>query len=117
MQRAAVIALFIVAFLWQSVGLARFDPVIDLLGDTEHAALHENDEGHHHHDDGSLHVDDSFESIQHVVADQLHFPTALLGEDRAKLLAGRAASPQVARDRAVAAPFLDGLMRPPRLHA
>jgi hypothetical protein len=117
MQRAAVLVLFMVAFLWQSVGMARVGPTIDLLGNIEHAALHENDEGHHHHDDGSLHVDDSAESMQHVIADQLHFPAALLCDSRSALPESTGGSPVAMRDRAVADPFLAGLLRPPRLHS
>jgi hypothetical protein len=117
MQRAAILVLFMVAFLWQSVGMARVGPAIDLLGDIEHAVLHQNDEGHHHHDDGSLHIDDSAESMQHVIADQLHFPAALLCDSRSGLTDTTSGSPPAMRARAAADAFLDGLLRPPRLHS
>jgi hypothetical protein len=117
MRRTAVVLVLLLAMLWQSVALARPGSSVNVLADVAHAALHWQNEGHHHHDDGSVQLDDSPASVQHVLTDHLTATAAL-----APVLALHV--PPQARARpgglcvvSVPAPFLDGLLRPPRSHA
>jgi hypothetical protein len=105
------------AMLWQSVALARPGSTVNVVADLEHAALHWQEEGHHHHDDGSLHLDDSQASTFHVLSDHLTVTTALLPASSHHFPASASARPGGLRDASMPDPFLDGLLRPPRLRA
>ncbi|WP_367180951.1 hypothetical protein [uncultured Piscinibacter sp.] len=88
-----------------------------MLSDTEHAALHWQQAGHHHHEDGSYHLDDSNESDQHVIADHVSASAALVtlvGHDFPSALSS---SPRGLNEGRAPHPFLDGLLRPPRRHS
>lgn len=103
--------------LWQSVVLARPGSTVNVLADLEHAALHWHEEGHHHHDDGSYHLDDSNESVQHLMADQLSASAALVASAHQAFPPAESASPRGLHEGLLSPPFLDGLLRPPRLHS
>ena len=78
MRRSSVVLVMLFAMLWQSVALARAGSTVNALADMGHAALHWQEEGHHHHEDGSYHLDDSPESVQHVISDHVCAFAALL---------------------------------------
>ncbi len=101
--------------LWQSAALARPGSTVNVLADLEHAALHWQEQGHHHHDDGSYHVDDSNESVQHVIADHLTASAALMASIDHDLLSAPSELPSGLQERPAPHPYLDGLLRPPRL--
>lgn len=103
--------------LWQSVALARPGSTVNVLADLEHAALHWQEEGHHHHDDGSYHLDDSQASSFHVLSDHLTAATALLPASSQHFPPSACARPGGLHGAPVPSPFLDGLLRPPRLRA
>lgn len=105
------------AMIWQSVALARPGSTVNVLADLEHAALHLHEEGHHHNDDGSFHLDDSQASTFHVLSDHLTVTTALLPDTSHHFPANASARPGGLHGAPVPAPFLDGLLRPPRLRA
>ena len=107
----------LLAMLWQSVALARFGSTVNALADLEHTALHWQAEGHHHHEDGSYHLDDSTESTQHVVTDQVNATAALIGSSCQDFPPLGSAAPGGLHDTIVCNPTLDGLLRPPRSHA
>jgi hypothetical protein len=116
MKRVATITLLLIAMLWQSVGMTRagaWSPVSDLV----HTVMHWQNEGHHHHDDGTYHVDDSTESVQHLIADHSSATVGLLTSAPTELPVMRSASPDVRLERPGPSPFLGGPLRPPRLTA
>jgi len=117
MRRSAVLLAMLFAMLWQSVALARPGSTVNVLADLEHAALHLQEEGHHHHDDGTFHLDDSQDSTLHVLSDHLTATTALLPTVSHQFPSSDSAPPGGLHDARVPDPFLDGLLRPPRLHA
>lgn len=107
----------LLAMLWQSVALARPGSTVNVLADIEHAALHWQEEGHHHHDDGSFHLDDSQASTFHVLSDNLTATTALLPASPHHFPPCASARPGGLHDTPIPGPFLDGLLRPPRLRS
>lgn len=114
MCRVAVVLTVLVAIVWQAFALARLTTAPGAADDMAHALLHWHDISHHHHDDGDYHVDDSAESLAHVVADHLTVSAALPADAAAGIVprAGCERTPLAARY--VPDPFLDGLLRPPR---
>lgn len=117
MRRSAVLLVMLFAMLWQSVALARPGSTVNVLADLEHAALHWQEEGHHHHDDGSFHLDDSQASTFHILSDHLTVTTVLLAASSHHFPSSASARPCGLHDAPVPDPFLDGLLRPPRLRA
>lgn len=103
--------------LWQAMALAQPTSTVNLLADLEHAAMHWHEEPHHHHDDGSYHRDDSLASKFHVFSDQLTVATALLPASSQNFLPIASARPCCHHSASVPDPFLDGLLRPPRLRS
>jgi hypothetical protein len=116
MRRSAILFVMLLAMLWQSVALARPGSTVNVLADLEHAALHWQEEGHHHHDDGSFHLDDSQASTLHLLSDHVMGATALLRAVSHHFQPSGPARPGGMDDARVPAPFLDGLLRPPRHH-
>lgn len=114
MQRYAVLAVMLFAMLWQSLAMARVGSTVNVLTDLEHAALHWQEEGHHHHEDGTYHLDDSNESAQHLAADHLSASLAIVATSSHHVPALGSAAPCGLREKRVANPTLDGLLRPPR---
>ncbi len=117
MQRCFVLLFLLFALFWQSVALARVGSTVNALLDLGHTALHWQEEGHHHHDDGSFHLDDSSESLQHVLGDQLNTSLALLPFYVHDFAARGGLAPPSLHDAGQSQLFLEGPLRPPRLHA
>jgi hypothetical protein len=117
MRRSAILLVMLFAMLWQSLAMARIGSTVNPLADLEHATLHWQGEAHHHHDDGSYHQDDSKESVQHVVMDQLHASLALTAASSQDFTPFRSVAPDGLNERLVPNPALDGLLRPPRFRA
>lgn len=117
MRRSAILLVMLFAMLWQSVAMARIGSTVNALADLAHATLHWQAEAHHHHDDGSYHLDDSKESVQHVVIDHLNASLALAAASLHDFPPLGSAAPDGLRERPVPDPALDGLLRPPRLRA
>jgi hypothetical protein len=117
MHRTAVLFTLLLAMLWQSVALARPGSSVNALADSAHAALHLSEEGHHHHDDGSFHFDDSSESVQHLIADHASGAAALWAMDSTDVPHAGSDSPEDLGAHTRPQPFLDGLLRPPRIRA
>lgn len=114
MRRSAVLLAMLLAMLWQSVALARAGSTVNVLADIEHAALHWQDESHHHHQDGSYHLDDSPESLQHVVIDHLSASVALHASISQEFPPPGSAPPGGLHAAPVPDPDPEGLLRPPR---
>ncbi len=102
------------ALLWQSLALARVGSTVNVMADGEHAAMHLLEAGHHHADDGSYHLDDAFDSVQHVLTDHLAAPLALMAAAPHDVPMMGSAPPGGLHGAPVPDPFLEGLLRPPR---
>jgi hypothetical protein len=113
MRRAAVMFILL-TLLWQSAMSFQVGAGRQLLGDLQHAALHWIDEGHHHHDDGSYHVDESDESIAHLLSDHAGATAALLPHADTSIPAAEAGGVVSIEPRAGPPPCLAGPLRPPR---
>lgn len=117
MRRSAALVAVLIAMLWQSVALARPGSTVNVLADLNHAAMHWQGEAHHHDDDGSLHMDDSPASTFHLLADHVSLTAALLPASAQHVAPPAFARPGWWQDARTSDPFLDGLLRPPRLLA
>lgn len=103
------------AMLWQSVAMARVGSTVNPLADLAHATLHWLEEAHHHHEDGSYHLDDSKESVQHMVTDHLYASLDMVAMSLHPFSRLGSAAPDGLNGQGVPNPPLDGLLRPPRL--
>lgn len=83
--------------------------------DLTHTAMHWDQEAHHHHgDSGEYHLDDSDESTQHLMADQAHAAAVLPVAGSYYFRPGAISSASLP-EYPGPNPFLEGLLRPPRL--
>ena len=105
------------AIFWQSVATARVGSTVNAMADLEHATLHWQEKAHHHHEDGSYHLDDSKESVQHVVTENLNASLALAVASPYNFLPLGSAAPSGLHEQLAPHPALAGLFRPPRLRA
>lgn len=117
MGRSAVILALLFAMLWQSVALARVGSTVNALADLEHAALHWQDAAHHHHEDGSYQLDDSTDSVRHVLIDPVGTTAALLASPSSAFSPLGSTAPGSPHVEPVPNPTFDGLLRPPRTRA
>jgi hypothetical protein len=106
--------LLVVALFLQPLAVAWATPGTADIHDAVHTLLHLEDTGHHHHEDGSLHIDSSAESVDHVMADHLHSPTGLLSDNAWYWLIDLPQTRIFLAPAAWPPPVLDGLLRPPR---
>ncbi len=114
MRRSAIFLVMLLAMLWQSAALASAGSTVNVLADLAHASLHWQEEGHHHHEDGSYHLDDSSESVQHMMADHLNASLALAATASHVVLSSASAVPDGMHEGLVPNPALEGRFRPPR---
>lgn len=114
MRRYTVIFVTLFAMLWQSVALARMGPVVSPLADRVHASLHWQEEGHHHHADGHYHLDDSSESVQHLLTDHVSTTAELMAASSQDFQPLGSIAPDSLYKAPVPNPTPDGLLRPPR---
>ncbi|MBA4261576.1 MAG: hypothetical protein C0443_06015 [Comamonadaceae bacterium] len=114
MRRYTVIFVTLFAMLWQSVALARVGSMVAPLADRVHASLHWQEEGHHHHEDGRYHLDDSSESVQHLLTDHLSTAAELMVAASPGFLPLGSVAPDDLYEAPVPNPASDGLLRPPR---
>ena len=117
MLRSAILLVMLFSMLWQAMALAQATSTVNLLADLEHTAMHWQDEPHHHHDDGSYHRDDSQASELHVFSDHLTLAVVLLPVSSQNPLPIASARPCCHHSGSAPDPFLDGLLRPPRLRS
>lgn len=117
MRRLLVLFLTLFSLLCQSVAVAGVDLVSPSPFDPVHQTLHWQAEGHHHHHDGSFHQDQSEESLQHASGDHVGSHFELPNSISHAVLPAGSILPSAWHDATVPNPFLDGLLRPPRLHA
>lgn len=116
MLRLATTAVLMLALVLQLVSAAVPTQVCHHAHDWDHAALHVQNVSHHHHDADSFHLDESSESIAHVLADHVSF-SALLADARIAAPIREGGERHAHVFRAAPQPPPDGLLRPPRLTA
>lgn len=88
-----------------------FSPPVEMI----HAMLHWQGEAHHHHEDGSLAIDHSAQSIQHLSLDGYTSAVAILPPVLPVVVPIVAASqPRCAIEQACPWRTLDAPLRPPR---
>jgi hypothetical protein len=108
---ALIVALLIPCYGFAAVGKS----VALVIDDTGHALAHYADEAHHHDDDGTMHADDSDESVAHPHGDDWVSTPGLVVQSMAvTFLAPADAAPKRVSSSATSPPFLEGPIRPPR---
>jgi hypothetical protein len=114
MSRRLVAVVLVLAMFWQAAPSARIAVAYGAAGDSVHAALHWEGQGHHHHGDGHYHQDDSDASRWHIAAD--HSNAALSIPTKPGHHAFDVASTSVRSHGPLPGPepVLEGLLRPPR---
>ncbi|MGF6346802.1 hypothetical protein [Variovorax sp. W2I14] len=117
MRRRFAIFLLLLSAFWQAFAIAGQATAFADAQEIAHAVLHWQEEAHHHHDDGSVALDDSDESLQHVVADGCLGNSVIWLTTSFTFAPAIGARPLVADESLAPAPYLDGLRRPPRLTA
>jgi hypothetical protein len=115
-RRFALVLLLLSAF-WQTFAIAGQATALADAQEIAHAVLHWQEQAHHHHDDGSVALDDSDESLQHVVADSCLGSSAVWATTSFTFATVVGARPLLANELLPPGPHLDGLRRPPRLIA
>lgn len=117
MVRRYSVLFFILLALWQSVTAVGLGVLFEREHQLPHIALHWESTGHHHSDDGAYQVDDSQDSVQHVLGDSCHACAALLVAAPAPALAQASQSIVPVATGIAPSPDPEGLRRPPRLTA
>lgn len=82
-----------------------------------HGLLHQLTVPHHHHEDGSVHPDDSAESVQHLASDAAQAPVAMVAPAFEGPQVVDAEAPSTHPAAGLPAPPPRGLLRPPQAHA
>lgn len=116
-MRSQIIICLVATLLFQAIAMASHGFARDFNGDSRHAALHQAGVSHHHHHtDGSSHLDSSDESKKHVQADHSPYTPGILPTVCAAVLPSvQFGVPRLISGLALASPFIDGPIRPPRL--
>ncbi len=114
MNRPAILLVLLISLLWQSLAMARIGSTVNPLADLAHATLHWQEKAHHHNEDGSLQMDDSRESVQHVVIDHLNASLDIGAQSSHGFLPLGSATPDGQQGQLMPNPAFDGLLRPPR---
>jgi len=117
MRRRLALVLLLLSAFWQAFAIAGHTTALADAQDMAHAMLHWQEEAHHHHDDGSVALDDSEESMQHVVADGCIGHTAVWSATSFTFAPAASPRPLVANELPRPGPHPDGLRRPPKLTA
>lgn len=118
MRRGLVFVLLLMTFVSQCLALAgRADALGQVKGESSHTMLHWKGEAHHHLDDGSLRVDASHESTQHLIVDCVLTAPTVLPSLLTALPRVVGVRPLSTGEPPTPEPNLPGIKRPPRLAA
>nr|WP_312379215.1 hypothetical protein [Delftia acidovorans] len=113
MRRKFALALMLLSILWQSLAFGGQAAAFADVYEVGHLSMHSLSKAHHHHD-GLLVMDDSDESLQHVVADGSVSSPFLWTAASFAFIPSDSARPPMVDERPLPPPLLDGLRRPPR---
>lgn len=118
MFRPLLVLLILLGVLCKPHALAgQIPPEPRLVGAASHLTLHAQKKAHHHHEDGSIGVDDSRESIQHVAVDGASGAVVDFSSNPFAHFGDLPSVLRAAEQRPAPEPVLPGLKRPPRLRA
>ncbi|MEO8101507.1 MAG: hypothetical protein ABI790_03220, partial [Betaproteobacteria bacterium] len=117
-MRSQIIICLFVTLLFQAIAMASHGYDRDFNGDSPHAVLHQAGVSHHHQADGSLYLDSSDKSKEHIGADHCpNTPGLLPTVCTATMPPVKFGTPPLISTLALASPFIEGPRRPPRLTA
>ncbi|SER52762.1 hypothetical protein SAMN02982919_02552 [Giesbergeria anulus] len=113
MCRCLGIFFLLLSFFWQAVAVAGQIPAFASTEEREHAVLHLQEAGHHHKD-GAVSIDQSSDSVLHLVSDSL--PSASLDTSLSSVFVPdwTSASPLEWVTAKLPYPILEGPRRPPK---
>lgn len=114
MSRTGIVVTLLFAMLWHSVALARAGSMFGAVADLPHIELHWQDESHHHHDGGANHVDDSAESVQHLLSDHVTSSDGPLPGVSSTVHRATLTPTKPDDEEPGPHPLLDGAFKPPR---
>lgn len=117
MRRMFSALLLLAVLVWQTVSVAEQGPLRKHSEEQAHAQLHWQQTEHHHHDDGSVQMDDSAESIQHLVADAALSFVAIWSSASTQVDFFRPPPPASSAAAGIPDPNPERIKRPPRLAA
>ncbi len=119
MRSFLTILLLILCLCWQSLAQAGSAVALAEAAERDHAAMHFHGEAHHHdeHGSGDIHQDESPTSLQHLLDDACTNAPALVASTSVAVVSPARDALTVMVAASVPSPFVDGLERPPRLHA
>ena len=118
MFRPLLVLLILLGVLCKPHALAgQIPPESRLVGAASHLTLHAQKKAHHHHEDGSIGVDDSRESIQHVAIDGSSGAAVDFSSNPFAWFDHFASTIRATEQRPAPEPVLPRLKRPPRLAA
>jgi hypothetical protein len=117
MRRRFAIVLLLLSAFWQAFAIAGQATAFADAQEIAHAVLHWQEEAHHHHGDGSVALDDSDESLQHVASDGCLGSSAVWATMSFTFAPAVGAPPLAVNELPRAGPHPDGPRRPPRLTA
>ena len=114
MHRRLGIFFLLLSFFWQAIAVAGQIPAFASDEEREHAVLHLQEAGHHHHDDGAVSIDQSSDSVLHLVSD--HLPSASLDTFQSSVFVPDwcSSSPPTLVTAKLPYPVLEGPRRPPK---
>ena len=114
MQRASILLLVAASIFWQALigpGQGGFTVAGEHMA---HAVMHWLGTPHHHHEDGGHHLDDSKDSVRHVVFGGTIGSLALTTAVTMPILPVAAGAPSGDLRPEQPPPYLDPFRRPPR---
>jgi hypothetical protein len=117
MGRSLVVVLLVVSAFWQMLAVGGRPGGLSTPREAAHALLHWQGQAHHHHDDGSVTLDGSEESVQHVALDGVLAVNSPWSEPAVSLPPAASAYSTAADEVSGPWPYLDGPRRPPKLPA
>ena len=114
MRRGLVFLLLFMTLASQCLAIVGRADALSQVEHDSHAVLHMKGQAHHHLEDGSLQVDDSDESVRHLMVDCLLTAPGALPSLLAWPLQVMSSPPTSRDEQPAAEPDLAGLKRPPR---
>jgi hypothetical protein len=114
MHRAWIISwALLVCVTWQTMAVAYFSPLTTAHADADHAVMHLEKQAHHHGDDGAIELDESVESLLHLMVDAAN-ANGLRSQATLQLLAMDSVSPLGCPLAGGPSSCLEAFLRPPR---
>lgn len=117
MRRSLYVFVLLAVMLWQTMALGEQGALLKHSDEQAHAALHWQQTEHHHHDDGTVVLDGTAESVQHLLADGAVNFFAIFPSGQSLSDGFRPPPPLLSAAPAIPDPTPARLRRPPRATA